>query len=116
MGEDLRTLSCSYCGAPLDETAEALDIYCKACGRGHSSIPPPPRVTDPTSIRDGTEVAVEWGAHWWPATVLEKTGNELFKIHYDGWGEGYDETVGPSRLGMIEDDEIYENIELAPVD
>jgi len=115
-GENLGGLSCSRCGEPLDDSADGLDIFCSACGTGHSSIPPPPRVTDPEAVGDGAEIAVERGARWWPATVVEKVDEDHFKVHFDGWGPAFDETVDPSRIGLIDDDVIHDAIEISPVE
>jgi hypothetical protein len=115
-GENPRALYCGGCGAPLDDSSDGLDIFCGACGRGHSSIPPPPRVTDPAAIGDGAEIAVEWGAHWWPATVVERLDAGYFRVHFEGWGQAFDETVGPSRIGLIDDGVIHDAIEIFPVE
>jgi hypothetical protein len=42
-------------------------------------------------------VEVEWSGTWWPATVL-KTDGERTYIHYDGFGDEWDEWVGKDRI------------------
>lgn len=44
----------------------------------------------------GNPVQVLWGGKWWPAHVLQMRGNELY-IHYNGYGNKWNEWVGPSR-------------------
>lgn len=50
---------------------------------------------DPTSV--GTPVQVEWRGTWWPAVVLGRRA-EGWLVHYDGYGEEWDEVVDTSRI------------------
>jgi len=43
------------------------------------------------------KVQVKWHENWWPATIQEVAGAK-YKIHYTGWGNEWDETVGPDRI------------------
>ncbi|MDD5175859.1 MAG: caspase family protein [Sterolibacterium sp.] len=45
----------------------------------------------------GDPVDVEWKGSWWPASVLE-IRKDKYKIHYDGYGNEWDEFVGRSRI------------------
>ncbi len=45
----------------------------------------------------GEKTKVEWKGSWYPATVLKVNGDQCF-IHYDGYGDSWDEWVGPSRI------------------
>jgi hypothetical protein len=47
---------------------------------------------------DGGQPFVEWGGRWWPATILATRPDGRMRVHYDGWGKEWDETVAPSRL------------------
>ncbi len=47
----------------------------------------------------GNAVMVKWKGRWWPAHVMQVSGNKLF-IHYDGYGSNWDEWVGPGRYRM----------------
>jgi len=51
------------------------------------------------AIQEGAAVQVLWGHRWWPAHVLQAKGNRLF-IHYDGYGNNWDEWVGPARYRL----------------
>jgi len=48
------------------------------------------------SFQVGSPVSVHWGRQWWPAQVLKVRGNQLY-IHYDGYGNNWNEWVGPTR-------------------
>jgi len=41
---------------------------------------------------------VEWGGSMWRATVLRALSDGRAVIHYDGWGDEWDETVPPARI------------------
>lgn len=43
-------------------------------------------------------VRVEWHGQMYQATVIGIVGQERYKIHYDGYGSEWDETVGLSRI------------------
>lgn len=53
------------------------------------------RVARPTN--DG-KLFVEWRGSWWPATILSTEKNGALRVHYDGWGSEWDETVDASRV------------------
>ncbi|MFN8236962.1 MAG: hypothetical protein U0T77_02235 [Chitinophagales bacterium] len=46
----------------------------------------------------GDLVQVFWNNSWFPASVLEIKGEELYKIRYDGYSSGWDEVVGKDRI------------------
>jgi hypothetical protein len=46
-------------------------------------------------VRD--EVEVEWQGGWFPAVVLEKRGTRLL-VHYEGYGNDWDELVAADRV------------------
>ncbi len=45
-------------------------------------------------------VEVYHAARWWPAKVLKVDGERCF-IHYDGFGDSWDEWVGPDRIRVL---------------
>ncbi len=45
----------------------------------------------------GDHVEVEWNGSWWPAVLLERRGDGWL-IHYEGYGDEWDEIVGHERL------------------
>jgi hypothetical protein len=48
-------------------------------------------------ISGGDKVQVEWKGKWWDATVMRVEGDFAF-VHYDGWGDEWDEWVTGKRL------------------
>jgi hypothetical protein len=46
------------------------------------------------------EVDVEWRGRWWPATVLERKTSGRYLVHYDGYGNEWDEVVPPERIRL----------------
>lgn len=62
-------------------------------------IPQPEQPIDAdTPLEVGATVCAEWRGHWWRATVVAIEPNGEVRIHYNGWGERWDETVPRSRL------------------
>lgn len=52
------------------------------------------------SERTGDEpdaVLIEWKGSWWPGVVLKADGEKRY-VHYLGYGDEWDEWVGPARL------------------
>lgn len=45
----------------------------------------------------GQSVQVKWHDNWWPSTILE-VKEKSYTIHYDGWGDEWDEDVGADRI------------------
>ena len=46
----------------------------------------------------GDHLMVEWKGKYYPATVQQVVGKDQYFIHYDGYENSWDETVGPSRI------------------
>ena len=46
----------------------------------------------------GDRVRVEWHGQIYPAFISGIVGQERYRIHYDGYGNEWDETVGLSRI------------------
>ena len=90
-------IPCSVCGAPLAPQIEGTNVKCAHCGKGHTSIVPPPP-SDADLPERGDAVAVQWGERWWPARLIERLDQDRFLVHYDGWGPAFDEAVDISRL------------------
>lgn len=55
-------------------------------------------VSAPTNWKVGDTVDVEWSGSWYESQILAVLPGPQYKIHYVGWGNNYDETVGPSRM------------------
>jgi hypothetical protein len=45
----------------------------------------------------GQKMMVSWNGGWYPATVRQARGSSCF-VHYDGYGNKWDEWVGPDRI------------------
>lgn len=48
----------------------------------------------------GDKVQVMWKESWYPAEITDVTADGQYKIHYDGYGAEFDETVGTDRMKM----------------
>jgi hypothetical protein len=66
---------------------------------------PPPKVRQKamsaaqTNVyRIGDRVRVEWQGHMYPAVITSIVGQERYRIHYEGYGNEWDETVGLNRI------------------
>jgi hypothetical protein len=46
----------------------------------------------------GDRVRVEWHGQIYPAIIIEIIGHERYQIHYEGYGDEWNETVGLSRI------------------
>lgn len=49
------------------------------------------------NFSEGTPVSVLWKGSWYKATVVKTSGNQWY-IHYDGYGNNWDEWVGQDRI------------------
>ena len=57
---------------------------------------------------DSGQLFVEWHGSWWPAHVVKRTNDGRALIHYDSWGDAWDETVGSSRMTHpVEDGKLF---------
>lgn len=45
----------------------------------------------------GSRADVLWQGKWYPAAVKKARGDQAY-IHYDGYGDNWDEWVGPDRI------------------
>lgn len=46
----------------------------------------------------GDRVRVEWHGQMYPAVITGIVGQERYRVHYEGYGPEWDETVGLSRI------------------
>jgi hypothetical protein len=53
------------------------------------------------NAREGASVFVEWKGAWWPAKIRAVKKDGWF-IRYDGYGPEWDETVGASRVKVLQ--------------
>ena len=53
----------------------------------------------PNPYPDGTGVKVKWKGSWYDATIKSRnTGKDCWNIHYDGYGDNWDECVKAGRI------------------
>jgi hypothetical protein len=61
-----------------------------------------PLETEPARRGVGDEIEVEWQGSWYAAVIREARGGEgdqgHWLIHYDGYGDEWDEVVGDDRI------------------
>lgn len=50
------------------------------------------------AFKVGDPVDVEWKGDWWKAEVKRVRSGPAYYIHYAGWGNEWDEWVGPRRI------------------
>jgi hypothetical protein len=73
---------------------------------GPVPIPDPPEKVRRTAVeaaktnqhKIGDRVMVEWHNHYYPAVVVGVVGPERYRIHYEGYGNEWDENVGAERV------------------
>lgn len=75
-------------------TIALLFVGMTAVAANARSAPPRPLPVEPSAT---PQVEVLWQGIWWDATVVNERGNKV-KIHYIGWGSGWDEWVGQERF------------------
>jgi len=49
------------------------------------------------ALDKGTAVHAKWQGKWYPATILKRKGTQHL-VHYDGYGDKWDEWLGPQRI------------------
>jgi|JI10StandDraft_1071094.scaffolds.fasta_scaffold214714_3 LSD1 subclass zinc finger protein len=98
---------CQNCGAPLELADGARRARCGYCQHDQDVSALVKAVAAPAAppsagsrYRSGQPVLCEWRGQWWPASVLEVLGDDLYSIHYDGYSSSWDETVNASRLAL----------------
>jgi hypothetical protein len=84
----------SACGAV------ALSLFVVACSaRATEPQTPPPAAANP-DFATGAKVEVQRNRQWFPATVIQPFGDR-FLIHYEGFGNEWNETVGLDRIRAL---------------
>lgn len=76
---------------PVTGVGEAAPI----AGVASADAPHAPEELD--GPEPGDRVEVEWKGSWFPATILERRGDRWL-IHYDRFGDEWDETVDRERI------------------
>jgi hypothetical protein len=93
------TVGCMKAGAPpgvptIEVPVARVDGSQVAVG-AHADAPHAGADSDGRS--PGDHVEVEWHGSWFPATLLERRGDRWF-IHYDRFGDEWDEVVERDRI------------------
>lgn len=73
---------------------------------GPVEIPEPPEKVRRTAVeaaktnqyKIGERVKVQWHNHYYPAVIIGVVGPERYRIHYEGYGNEWDENVGRDRI------------------
>ena len=96
----IRIHSLSHGGAVAG--AVLLAALTVACSPTTSTPPADPTGAVPTfgasDLPPGTHVHVARAGQWFPATIVQPLGEGRFMIHYDNYGNEFNEVVGPDRL------------------
>lgn len=50
------------------------------------------------TYRVGDQVRVDWNGKLYPAQIIDVLGKEQYKVHFEGYGNEFDEAVGLSRI------------------
>lgn len=78
-------------------------VGASAKGRSHD---------EPDTRASGDRVDVEWRGSWYPAVLLERRGDGWL-VHYEDFGDEWDETVGRARIrdrrGRLEETEVEDD-------
>ena len=73
---------------------------------GPVTMPDPPEKVRHTAVeaaktnqhKIGDRVMVDWHGHYYPALIVGVVGPERYRIHYEGYGNEWDENVGAERI------------------
>jgi len=71
-----------------------------------SNVPEPPEkvrraaadASKNNKYKLGDRVTVEFHRHFYPAVIVGVVGPEKYRVHYEGYGNEWDENVGPERI------------------
>jgi hypothetical protein len=73
---------------------------------GTVTAPDPPEKVRRTAVeaaktnqhKIGDRVMADWHGHYYPALIIGVVGPERYRIHYEGYGNEWDENVGAERI------------------
>jgi hypothetical protein len=66
------------------------------------------RGRSPKGGRVGEQLYVEWQGSYWAARVIGLSGPNV-RVHYEGWGDEWDEIASPERLVRLRLDPSFAN-------
>ena len=92
----------------LDEIWDEVIPRNRLKGRvtGPVAMPEPPEKVRRTAIeaaktntyKAGDRVRVDWHGHIYSATIIGVLGPERYRVHYEGYGNEFDENIGRDRV------------------
>lgn len=90
-------------GADMPGAAAAPDPAAPAnAANANAAVQPAlaaPRAVGQLQWAKGQGVEIFWGNKWWKGRILAvDEANGKYKVHYDGWGDNWDEWVTPDKL------------------
>jgi hypothetical protein len=80
--------------APTHAATVAHAASAKASASAASSV----AGTAAAAFKNGDKVDVQWQGDWWKASVIGVNAGPTYKVHYEGWGNEWDESVPPARI------------------
>ncbi len=81
---------------PTSTSASPAAAMPRPIARTSASASSPPQ--PPSVYRIGDRVRVEWRGTIYPATVITVLGGDRYRVHYDTYGQEWDENVGLNRI------------------
>jgi hypothetical protein len=81
---------------PMSASATPTTALTKPAPRTSASATSPTQ--PPSAYRVGDRVRVEWHGSIYPATVIAVLGGDRYRVHYDTYGQEWDESVGLNRI------------------
>jgi len=87
-----------------DETVQKARV--KGPCNGDEVRPDPPakvrqkalEAAQTNTYRVGDQVRVDWRGRFYPAQIIDVVGKEKYRVHFDGYGDEFDENVGLARM------------------
>jgi hypothetical protein len=82
----------------ISTRSSAPSAYASPATVSYDGVPSGARPFDPSVASVGDPVWVSWNGTWYPSTIVAVESSTSFRIHYDGWSDSSDESVGIDRL------------------
>ena len=79
----------------VGRTNDGTVVHYDGWGREWDEVVTPARIAHAT---DDGKLFVSWGGSWWPATIVREQRGGALRVHYDGWGDEWDENVDAQRI------------------
>lgn len=79
-------------------TGLALPIVGVGCGGATYTTASEAQTIAAANYQPGQSVQVEWRGNWYAATIVAVLEGGQYHIHYDGWGDEWDEAVDALRI------------------